>query len=133
MKQSDISKFAEMAKTMASFSKADRLHVGSLIIKDGRVISSGYNGHLPGKKHEAIMCGGHDISTIHSEQNSLMNCARLGISTKDCELFVTHFPCQLCTKLAIMAGIKKIYYLEDYRNEDNPFFNDIEIVKVKNS
>lgn len=130
MKKSHKEKYAKIVMLLASFSSADRLHVGSIILKDNRIISTGYNGHLPKRPHKAIVVNTHDISTVHSEENSLMHCAKQGISTNGCELFVSHFPCQMCTKLAIMAGIKKIYYVEDYRNNDNPFAKEIKMEKV---
>ena len=131
MKNSDKIKYTQVVNTLASFSKADRLNVGALILKDGRIISTGYNGHIPKAKHKKMVVNGHDISTIHAEQNCLMHCAKHGISTNNCEMFVTHFPCQHCTKLAIMAGIKKIYYIEDYKNNENPFIKYIKIEKVR--
>lgn len=130
MKKTDMERYTVMVNALASFSKADKIHVGALVLKDGRIVSTGYNGHIPNKKHKKIIVDNHDISTIHAEMNAIVHCAKMGISTNDCELFVSHFPCQLCTKLAIMSGIKKIYYVNDYRNEDNPFYSDIEIEKV---
>jgi dCMP deaminase len=130
MKESHKIKYAKIVKLLATFSSADRLHVGALLLKDGRIISTGYNGHLPGREHKTLLVDNHDVSTSHAEQNTIANCARIGIPTESCELFVTHFPCQLCTKLAIMCGIKKIYYISDYRNAENPFFKEIEMEKI---
>lgn len=73
-----------------------------------------------------LIVEGHCIRTVHAEQNALMSCAKSGIATKDCDMIVTHSPCVVCTKLAIMAGIKKIYYLNAYRIEENPFLSNIE-------
>jgi dCMP deaminase len=131
MKQSQIDKYCIIVRTLALFSKSDRLKVGAIVLKSGRIISTGYNGQLPKTPHKKIMVDNHDVSTIHAEQNCFMHCAKNGISTDGCELFVTHFPCQHCTKLAIMAGIKKIYYIEDYRNDENPFSKYIKIQQVR--
>lgn len=57
-------------------------------------------------------------SVIHAEQNALMFCAKNGISTKGCEMYITTSPCIDCAKLIAQAGIKKIYYKEDYRKLD---------------
>lgn len=130
MKETIIQKYSEIVDHLSQFSKNDRLKVGAIILKNGRIVSSGYNGTLPGCKEEKIMVDGHDIATVHAEQNALMNCCINGIETNNCEMFVSHFPCQICTKLAIMAGIKEIYYVNDYRNEDNPFTKQIKITKI---
>lgn len=122
--------YTKIVKALAECSTADKEAVGALIIKNNRIISTGYNGHLPGKEHKAIMRDNHDISTIHAEQNALMNCTKLGISTDDAIMFVTHSPCLVCTKLAIMAGIRKIYYLYPYKDNENPFINEIEIQQL---
>ena len=95
--------------------------MGALILKDNRIIATGYNGQPSGWSHEPVIKEGHDVSTIHAEQNCIALCAKNGVSLKGCEILVTHFPCHVCTKLLLQAGIQKIWYLEDYRNEDNPF------------
>ena len=130
MKETHKLKFGHIVKTLAEFSTNGRLKVGALILKNGRVISTGYNGTIPGESDNKIMQDGHDISTIHAEQNAIYSCAMNGISTKDCILVTSHFPCQICTKAAIMSGIKKIYYVDDYRNDDNVFKDLIEIEKI---
>lgn len=130
MKKSLQKKYGAMAIDMSQFSKNNRLKVGCLILKNNRIVSSGYNGTLPGEKEQKIMIDGHDIATVHAEQNCLMNCCFNGIATKGCEMVVSHFPCQLCTKSAIMAGIQTIYYVNDYRNEDNPFKKKIKMVRI---
>ena len=126
-----MNKYKPIVDTITNFSKNDRLKVGCIILKNDRIVSSGYNGTLPGEPEEKIMQDGHDIATLHAEQNALMNCAVNGIETKDCVMVVSHFPCQVCTKLAIMAGIKEIYYFEDYRNADNPFAIRKHLIEVK--
>jgi dCMP deaminase len=77
------------------------------------------------------MQDGHDISTIHAEQNAICNAAKNGISLKGCSAFVTHSPCQACTKLLIMCGIEKVFYLEPYRMEENPFKHKIPMEEIK--
>lgn len=123
--------FSMLTKNLSEFSTDKRAQVGCILLKDGRVISTGYNGQLPGQPHISIMQNDHDISTVHAEQNAICNAAKNGISLKDCEAFVTHSPCQQCTKLLIMAGIKKVYYLEEYKTEENPFLELIETEEVK--
>lgn len=131
MKERQINLYKELVLTLSNFSTADRANVGALLLKEGRIVATGYNGHLPGWKHECIMQDGHDIATVHAEANLIAFAAKEGISTRNCEIFVSHFPCQLCTKMLIQAGISKVYYVHDYRNEDNLFKDGIEIEKVK--
>ncbi len=76
----------------------------------------GYNGNLPGTPHVQIMRDGHDIAKIHAEQNAITDCAKRGVSTADCDAYITHFPCVICVKLLISAGIRRIFYINDYRN-----------------
>ncbi|MEM5199359.1 deaminase, partial [Enterococcus faecium] len=60
----------------------------------------------------------HCVRTIHAEMNAILQCAKFGVPTEGAEIYVTHFPCLQCTKMILQAGIKKIYYLKDYRNDE---------------
>lgn len=114
--------FMMQALVIAQRSTCDRALVGSILVKDKRIISTGYNGSISGQVHcddvGHQMVDGHCVRTIHSEMNCLIQCAKNGISCGGCEIFVTHFPCYNCTKALLQAGIKKINYYFDYR--DNP-------------
>lgn len=103
-------------------STCDRLRVGAVIVKNKRIVATGYNGSVSGSSHciddGCYVDGGHCIRTIHAESNALLQCSKFGISTEGTELYVTHFPCVKCTKEIIQAGIKKIYYSTDYKNHD---------------
>lgn len=65
-----------------------------------------------------IMHDSHCIATVHAKINCLTECAREGKSTNNCVAYVTHFPFLNCTKALIQAGIRKIYYENDYRIDD---------------
>ena len=110
--------FSTMSLLIAVRSPSERLKVGAVIVKDNRVISAGYNGYPAGTPHTSIMREGHEINTIHAEQNAISDAARRGVSVENASLYITHFPCIHCAKYAISAGIKKIYYLDDYRNDE---------------
>ncbi len=135
LKQKYINVYAKIVRILGEQSSCDRARVGALLLKDTRIIATGYNGALPGTPHcddtGHLMYEGHCIRTIHAEQNCILFCAKQGISTQGCDLFVTHSPCPICTKEAIQAGINTIYYLESYRIEENPFRNLIHMVHVK--
>ena len=112
--------FMEITDLVASRSTCDRAWVGCLLVNDdNRIISSGYNGSVSGNPHcddvGHTMRDGHCIATIHAEINALLYCAKEGISVNNSTAYVTHFPCLNCTKALIQAGIKKIYYKNDYR------------------
>jgi len=111
--------FKEIVTITAKRSSCSRLNVGCLLVKDNRIISQGYNGHLPGLPHESIMENGHEIATIHAEQNALVDCAKRGASCDECTAYITHYPCLNCTKLLLAGGINKIRYIHDYHNNEN--------------
>lgn len=121
---------------LSSRGTCDRAYVGCVITKDNRVISTGYNGSLPGQPHcnekGHLLVNNHCVRTTHAEMNALMFAAKEGISLKNSEIYITHSPCVLCTKLIIMSGIKKIYYNKEYKIDENPFINLIEIEKIEN-
>ena len=65
------------------------------------------------------MENGHEIGTIHAEQNAIIDCAKRGVSCNDADIYITHYPCFNCVKFICAAGIKKIFYLNDYNNDPN--------------
>lgn len=99
-------------------SPSQRLKVGCTAVDDRRVIATGYNGFLPGAKHEAIMRDGHEQNTVHAEQNMVADCASRGVKIHGATAYVTHFPCLNCAKVLAAAKIKEVKYWRDYRNDD---------------
>ncbi|OLS03028.1 deoxycytidylate deaminase [Tissierella creatinophila] len=115
--------FMEITNLVATRSTCDRALVGCLLVNDdNRIVSTGYNGSVKKNPHcDDIghkIRDSHCIATIHAEINALLYCAKEGISVKDCTAYVTHFPCLNCTKALIQAGIKKIYFQNDYRVDE---------------
>ena len=109
--------FKEIVQVTATRSPCHRLQVGCLFVQDHRIVSQGYNGFLPGCEHISIVRDGHEQATVHAEQNCLADCAKRGVSSADCIAYITHFPCIICTRLLLAAGIKDIRYLQDYKND----------------
>ena len=109
--------FKEIVQVTATRSPCDRLHVGCLLVRDNRIISQGYNGFLPGMDHRSIVRDGHEQATVHAEQNAIADCARRGVSCEGCCAYITHFPCIICCRILLAAGIKEIKYINDYRND----------------
>lgn len=131
--------FMEITNLVATRSTCDRAFVGCLLVNDdNRIVSTGYNGSVKKNPHcDDIghrMRDGHCIATIHAEINALLYCAKEGISVKDCSAYVTHFPCLNCTKALIQAGIRKIYFQNDYRVDEYAMellqINGIEVERV---
>jgi len=110
--------FSCIALLISSRSPSERLKVGSVIVKDNRIISAGYNGFPSGTPHVSIMRHSHEQNTIHAEQNAIADAARRGVSIQDTTIYITHRPCINCAKFIISSGIIKIKYLSDYRNDD---------------
>ena len=126
--------FAKIVKVTAERSSCDRLHVGCLLVKDNRIVSQGYNGFLPGCPHTSVVRNNHEQATVHAEQNALCDCAKRGVSCAESTAYVTHYPCIICARLLLAAGIKEIKYLEDYKNDElvKVFANqlDVSIIKI---
>ena len=109
--------FKEIVQVTSKRSNCSRLNVGCILVKDNRIISAGYNGFLPGYPHVSNVVNGHEINTIHAEQNALMDCAKRGVSCEGAIAYVTHYPCIICTRLLLAADIKEIKYFDDYKND----------------
>lgn len=109
----------QVAETYASLSKAKRLKVGAIVVKDNRVISIGYNGTPSGWDNN---CEDEFFKTkpevIHAEANAIAKLARSSESGLNADMFITHAPCIDCAKLIFTAGIKSVYYRNQYRNTD---------------
>jgi dCMP deaminase len=105
---------------LALRSTCTRLTVGATIVRDKRIIAGGYNGSIAGGDHcidsGCYVIDNHCVRTIHAEMNALLQCAKFGVPTDEAEMYVTHFPCLQCSKMIIQAGIRTVYYAEDYKN-----------------
>lgn len=114
--------FMAQSMLLSLRSTCTRLSVGATIVRDRRIIAGGYNGSVTGDVHcideGCYLVDGHCVRTIHAEMNAILQCAKFGVETDGAEIYVTHFPCLQCTKMILQAGIKKIHYLKDYRNDD---------------
>lgn len=143
MKQKWVDAFMDTAERFAQLSSAKRLKVGSVVVKDNRIISIGYNGMPAGWDNsceeviEVHEDGGVVTRTkdevIHAESNAILKLARDGESGNGSILFCTHAPCVQCAKLIHGAGISKMYYRDSYRDEHGIDFLkkcNIEIEKV---
>jgi dCMP deaminase len=113
-----IEYFSNLAKLVAKRSPCERLQVGCVLIKDNRIIATGYNGFLPNAPHESIVIDNHEQATVHAEQNCITDCAKRGVATKDSIAYITHYPCINCYKVLVASGVTEINYINDYNNNE---------------
>ncbi|RCX14329.1 dCMP deaminase [Anaerobacterium chartisolvens] len=118
--------FMDIVNLIKTRSTCIRRQVGALIVKDKRILATGYNGAPVGCKHCAeIGCmreqmqipsgERHELCrAIHAEQNAIVQAAYSGTSVKDGTMYVTHQPCVLCAKMIINSGIKKVVFSGEY-------------------
>ena len=122
--------FASITKQVATRSTCLRRKVGAIIVKDKRILATGYNGAPKGIKNcldrgtclreELGVPSGqrHEICrALHAEQNAIIQAAYHGVSIMDSVIYTTTQPCVLCSKMLINSGIRKIYYFIDYPDE----------------
>src|SRR4030042_6523961 len=114
MRQSWDEFFLTLARHVSTRATCDRLHAGCVLVSDKRILSTGYNGSLPGVDHcddvGHLMMNDHCVATEHAERNAVANAARAGVSTLGSTAYVTHTPCWDCIKHLVAAGIKRIVY-----------------------
>lgn len=113
--------FMMMARdVVAKRATCTRRQVGAVLVRDKRIITTGYNGSPPGMPHctdvGCRMHEGHCIRTIHAEQNAIVQAALHGVSTQGATCYVTATPCVTCAKLLVAAGIVRVVYGEKYTN-----------------
>lgn len=112
--------FMAQSHLLALRSTCTRLAVGATIVREKRIVAGGYNGSIAGDEHcidhGCYVVDNHCVRTVHAEMNALLQCAKYGTPTRGADLYVTHFPCLPCTKSIIQAGISRVYYATDYKN-----------------
>ncbi len=121
--------FIQIANLVASRSTCLRRKVGAILVRDKRILATGYNGAPSGVAHclevgclrelENVPSGQrHELCRgIHAEQNLIIQAARYGIKIEGSTLYCTTQPCIICTKMLINAGVEKIYYQQGYPDE----------------
>jgi dCMP deaminase len=106
-----------MATEWSALSCCKRKKVGALIVKDGTIISDGFNGTPKGFPNDCEDANGDTHwYVLHAEANAMLKVARSTQNTDGATLYVTYSPCKDCSKLIIQAGIKRVIYREEYRD-----------------
>lgn len=120
--------FMDIAHLVATRATCPRLSVGAVLVKDRRILATGYNGaprgisHCPTGGHESDWPGGclkagHCIRALHAEQNALLSAAMIGTPCAGSTIYVTNQPCNMCAKMIINAGIERVIYKGSYLDE----------------
>ena len=113
--------FMQIARDVSTRSTCDRKFVGAVIVRDKKILSTGYNGSNRGLPHcDEVgheMENGHCVRTVHAEANAIVQAAKNGVGIDGADIYVTASPCYNCFKLIANSGIKRIFYGELYRDE----------------
>lgn len=109
--------FSCLTLLISSRSSCKRLHVGCVLVKENRVLATGYNGFLANAPHKSIVINNHEQATVHAEQNAICYAAKNGLSLNGATAYVTHYPCLNCCKSLLSSGITKINFLHNYKND----------------
>lgn len=109
--------YMKMAKEWAQLSHCTRKKVGALIVSEGMIISDGYNGTPTGFPNDCEDQNGLTYwYVLHAEANAIMKVARSTHNARGSTLYLTHSPCKDCSKLILQAGIKRLVYLDAYKD-----------------
>jgi len=113
--------FMEITFQVARRSTCPRAAVGAVIVRNKRILTTGYNGSPTNLPHctEAgcLMVDGHCVRTLHAEQNAIIQGALHGVNVSGSTIYVTHQPCLVCAKMIINAGIERVVYAGHYPDE----------------
>lgn len=111
--------FMKIAVAVAERATCDRASVGCVIVKDKRILSTGYNGAVAGAQHcnevGHLMIDGHCGRVIHAESNAIISAAKHGVAIDGATAYCTLEPCLNCTKAFINAGIRQVYFNKYYK------------------
>lgn len=123
-------RFMELTELVGTWASCYRRKVGAIIVKDKRVLTTGYNGAPAGisscvergeclREKMNIPSGTHAETcyAAHAEQNAIIQAAKYGANIDGATLYCTHQPCVICAKMIINAGIKRVVYKEGYPDE----------------
>ncbi len=123
--------FLDVALRTAQMSYAKRLQVGSVAVKERRIILCGFNGTPAGSDNNCEYILNGELKTksdvLHSEENLILFAAKLGISLNKSTLYISHSPCLNCSRLIYGAGIVRVVYKNLYRDNSG-----IEFLKNQN-
>lgn len=121
--------FMQIATVVATRSTCSRRQVGALLVQKKRILSTGYNGAPSGLSHclevgclrEKLQVPSgerHELCRgLHAEQNAIIQAAVHGVAIKDAVLYCTHYPCSLCAKMLVNAGVRTLVLASNYPDD----------------
>ena len=129
--------YLNIAAAVAARSTCLRKHYGAVIVKNDRIIATGYNGSPRGEVNccdvGVCYCRTHELPidetaaehgaqygscvAVHAEQNAIIQAAKLGLSLEGATLYCTHQPCSICSRMIINSGIKRVVYDAGYPDD----------------
>ena len=139
--------FVEIARQVATRSTCLRRHVGAVLVRDRRILATGYNGAPKGLAHcDEVGCLREQLGIpsgqrqeicrgLHAEQNAIIQAAFHGVSIRNATLYSTTLPCSICAKMIINAGIHTIFYESGYADElskDMLAESNVDLIKLEN-
>jgi dCMP deaminase len=111
--------FLKLAMLASERATCPRMHCGCVLVKDRYVLSTGYNGSLPGTPHcedaGCLIVDNHCVRTNHAEMNAICQAARHGAGLQGTTAYVTNMPCTTCAKALIAAGVERVVVFSGYR------------------
>ncbi len=123
-----------MAREWATLSHCQRKKVGALLVKEGMIISDGYNGTPSGFPNQCEDAEGNtQWYVLHAEANAILKVARSANNAKDSTLYITLSPCKECCKLILQAGITRMVYIDEYKDRTGiDFLNEagLQVVQI---
>ncbi len=112
--------FLKLAMLVSERATCPRMHCGCVLVREKRILSTGYNGSVPGDVHcedeGCLVIDNHCQRTIHAEMNAVLQCSIHGVSTEGATAYVTNMPCTNCSKALIGAGIKEVVVFSEYHD-----------------
>ena len=120
--------FMQIAHLVKTRATCPRRQVGAVIVRDRRILATGYNGAPRGLPHcppdgdklewpQGCLMSGHCARSLHAEQNALLQAAMIGVPCEGSTMYVTCQPCNSCAKMIINAGVQHVIYEGDYPDE----------------
>ena len=124
--------FLKLAMLASERATCPRMHCGCVLVRDRYVLSTGYNGSLPGAPHcytdGCMIVKGHCVRTNHAEINAICQASRHGVNLKNATAYVTNMPCTACAKALIAAGIARVVVFSEYHDTlAEHFFAEVDV------
>lgn len=125
--------FMAIAQEVSTRATCDRAHVGAVLVRNNRILATGYNGsprdmpHCDDAGHDVV--DGHCIRTIHAEENVILQCAEEGIATEDAKLYCTIHPCVRCAMRLFQVGVRTVHFKGDYKSMSEDDWKRIEALR----